>query len=80
MENNILSLDKLLIGKKAIVRALVAEGLERRRLLDLGLVQGTPVEALHVSPTEDPIAYSIMGAVIALRSNDASKVIVQNLS
>lgn len=80
MEKNLLSLDQLLIGKKAIVMALLSEGMERRRMLDLGLVQGAAVEALHKSPTGDPIAYSIMGAVIALRNDDASKIIVQNLS
>ena len=80
MEKNLLPLDRLLIGEKAIVKTLYAEGMERLRLLDLGLIQGATVEALHQSPCGDPIAYSIMGAVIALRNEDASKVFVQNLS
>lgn len=80
MEKNLLSLDQLLIGKKAIVMNLNAEGIARRRLLDLGLVKGASVEALHRSPYGDPIAYSIMGAVIALRNEDAAKVIIQNFS
>lgn len=79
MEENLLPLDKLLIGKSAIVRILKAEGPERRRFLDLGLAQGTAVEALHKSPSGDPVAYSILGAVIALRNEDAKKVLVQNL-
>jgi Fe2+ transport system protein FeoA len=61
MEGDVHSLDQLLIGKKAIVVNLAAEGAERRRLLDLGLIQGTLVEALHKSPAGDPIAYFIMG-------------------
>lgn len=80
MGENCLSLDRLRIGNKAVVLSLNAQGNERRRLLDLGLVQGAFVEALHQSPNGDPIAYFIMGAVIALRNEDASKVIVQNLS
>jgi len=49
----------------------------RRRMLDLGLICGTNVEALQKSPSGDPIAYAIRGAVIALRSEEASKILVE---
>ena len=80
MQSDRKSLNTLTLGKKAIVSELTATGSERRRMLDLGLVHGAPVEAIHVSPMGDPIAYSIMGAVIALRRDDAKKVIIQELS
>lgn len=80
MGEDCISLDRLRIGRKAVVLDLLADGKERRRLLDLGLIQGALVTALHASPFGDPIAYSIMGAVIALRNGDASKVIVQHLA
>jgi ferrous iron transport protein A len=79
MKDDLLPLDKLLIGRNAIVRILRTEGPERRRFLDLGLAQGTSVKALHKSPSGDPTAYSIMGAVIALRNEDASKILVESL-
>ncbi len=72
--NRILSLNKLPIGKKGVVTALLSSGIERRRMLDLGVVQGTTIEALQRSPSGDPIAYFIRGAVIALRDEDANKV------
>jgi len=43
------------------------QGPQRRRLLDLGLVPGTRVEAELTSPGGDPVAYRIRGALIALR-------------
>ena len=46
-------------------------------MLDLGLVEGTNVEALHKSPSGDPVAYFIRGAVIALRGEDAKKVRIE---
>jgi ferrous iron transport protein A len=46
-------------------------------MLDLGLIQGTRVEALQKSPSGDPIAYEIRGAVIALRSEEASQILVE---
>ncbi len=46
-------------------------------MLDLGLVNGTNVEALHKSPSGDPVAYYIRGSVIALRKEDAGKIFVE---
>ncbi len=52
----------------------VCQGLQRRRLLDLGLVPGTEVSAVLKSPAGDPTAYRIRGAVIALRNDQADLV------
>lgn len=53
------------------------QGLQRRRLLDLGLVPGTQVSAVVRSPTGDPTGYRICGAVIALRREQADLIQVQ---
>jgi len=47
------------------------QGPQRRRLLDLGLVPGTLVEAELRSTGGDPVAYRIRGALIALRQDQA---------
>ncbi|SFG56551.1 ferrous iron transport protein A [Desulfotomaculum arcticum] len=71
-----LTLSSLGNGSFALVKEVVAEGLDRRRLLDLGLVPGTRVEVIRRSPVGDPIAFNIRGAVIALRKEVASMVLV----
>lgn len=76
MNKEKLPLNKLEIGSSATVDSLNTIGNERRRMLDLGLVKDTKVEALYKSPSGDPVAYNIRGAIIALRSEDASKIIV----
>jgi len=48
--------------------------LQRRRLLDLGLVPGTVVEAELASLGRDPTAYRIRGALIALRRAQADQI------
>ena len=48
------------------------QGSQRRRLLDLGVVRGTEIEAVFSSASGDPIAYSIRGALIALRREQAT--------
>lgn len=77
MEKIIIPLNLIPIGSTARVKELTAEGISRRRMLDLGLVAGTRVEALRKSPSGDPIAYEIRGAVIALRSEEACKILVE---
>lgn len=72
----LLTLDRLPIGQTGTVSRLMSRGSERRRMLDLGIVRGTSIEALQKSPSGDPIAYFIRGAVIALRDEDARKIIV----
>ena len=48
----------------------------RRRLQDIGLIEGTEVECVQKSPAGDPVAYRIRGALIALRSEDSSNILV----
>lgn len=49
-------------------------GLQRRRLLDLGLLPGTDVAAEMSSAAGDPTAYRIRGSLIALREDQAKLV------
>lgn len=72
-------LSSLDIGERARVVALspVLRGLERRRMLDLGLIPGTEVTAEIRSPGGDPTGYRIRGAVIALRREQADQVKIE---
>jgi len=73
----LISLHHLALGSTGKVRQLTADGNTKRRMLDLGLICGTRVEALQKSPSGDPIAYEIRGAVIALRSEEAAQILVE---
>lgn len=66
-------------GESAEVVALApsCRGVQRRRLLDLGLVPGTRVTSELRGPSGDPTAYRIRGALIALRSDQAAQIYVQ---
>ena len=74
--NNIKSLKDLKQGQKAKVKSILSTGSIRRRLQDIGLIEGTDVECLQKSPAGDPVAYLIRGAVIALRSEDSSNILI----
>jgi len=55
------------------------QGSQRRRLLDLGIVKGTEIEAELVSATGDPVAYRIRGALIALRREQADWIRIERV-
>lgn len=65
-------------GDTAVISNMLAQGSIRRRLRDMGLVEGAEVECLMKSPLGDPVAYLIKGAVIALRREDAAAVTVED--
>ncbi|MGO1368910.1 MAG: FeoA family protein [Senegalia sp. (in: firmicutes)] len=79
MNENIISLNKLPIGSIGEVKEIIASGSKKRRMLDLGLINGTLVKSLRKSPLGDPIAYEIRGAVIALRKEESSQVYVKKI-
>lgn len=66
----------LVPGQKAQILGLspACRGQERRRLLDLGFVPGTAVEAEMTSPGGDPTAYIVRGTVVALRREQAGLI------
>ncbi|NLJ40838.1 MAG: ferrous iron transport protein A [Clostridiales bacterium] len=79
MYEGCIPLNLLPIGDMGRVRDLTIGGRIRRRMLDLGLIKGTEVQAVTKSPSGDPVAYFFRGVVIALRSEEASAVIVEKL-
>lgn len=66
-------LDRLEEGQKGEVLTISPHirGLDRRRLLDLGILPGTDIRVEMVSPGGDPTAYRIRDSVIALRSSQS---------
>ena len=54
-------------------------GDNRRRLLDLGFVKGTEISIDLLSPLQNPKAYLVKGTSIALRNEQASKILIQKV-
>jgi DtxR family Mn-dependent transcriptional regulator len=75
------SLSDLASGEQGTVIALSPRfrGVERRRMLDLGILPGTLIKAEMTSPSGDPTAYRVRGALIALRKEQARLIQVARL-
>lgn len=74
--NTKVSLNTLNEGQEAKVDTILSNSTIRRRLQDIGVVNGTIIKCILKSPSGDPVAYLIKGAIIALRQEDAEKIIV----
>ncbi len=71
-----LPLNQLEPGQKGRVVQITPgiRGAERRRLMDLGILPGTEIKAELKSPSGDPTAYLVRGALIALRADQAQHI------
>ena len=49
----------------------------RRRLMDMGVVSGTPVEIERVAPLGDPIELKLKGFHLSLRKDEAGDIWVE---
>lgn len=74
--NNQINLNTVKPGQRAKIKKLLSNDSIRRRLLDIGLIEDTEIECLGRSPSGDPSAYLIRGAVIAIRSEDCNNILV----
>ncbi len=63
-------------GIRARVKALNCSGSIRRRLQDIGLIEGTPIRLLFRRSSKSLGAYSIRGATIALRPSESDQILV----
>lgn len=71
------TLDQLTPGQRAIVRKIRGTGPIRRRLMDMGLVNGAEVEMLKTAPLGDPIEYKLQGYHLSLRKTEARNIEVE---
>ncbi len=73
------SLSELALGDKAKIKRLspLLRNVERRRLMDLGFIPGTIVEANLRSAHGDPTAYRIRGSQIALRKEQTNLIEIE---
>ena len=49
----------------------------RRRLMELGLVPGTPVKVVNVAPMGDPLELSVRGCRLSIRRKQAKALLIR---
>lgn len=74
-----MTLDKLPIGKTAVILEVGGEGNLRCHLLDMGLIPHTEVTVRKVAPLGDPLELYLRGYTMTLRKEDAARIEVRAL-
>ncbi len=70
-------LGQIALNQTAYIDSIECEENIKRRLLELGLIQGTKIKPVFKSPLGDPTAYEIRGTLISIRNEEANRIIVK---
>lgn len=75
-------LSSLKVGEEAEVIGIspLCRGQQRRRLLDLGIIPGSKIEAVMKSASGDPVGYHVMGTTIGIRRQHADLVYINRIN
>jgi len=70
-------LSSLSPGTQAVVAEIRIPPEHRARLLEMGLLVGTPVELVRFAPLGDPVEIKVRGYHLSLRRHEAEQVLVK---
>lgn len=69
-------LTSLEVGQRAVVTAIQIPPDHRGRILEMGLLVGTPVELIRFAPLGDPVEIKVRGYNLSLRKHEAEQIMV----
>lgn len=74
--HSLIPLSALSVGQRGVIESVALKDADSaRRMLEMGLIEGSEVEVMHEAPFGgDPIAVRVRGALIGIRRIDASEI------
>ena len=73
-ESDMMKLNEMEINKTCKIVRINCKDDIKRRLLDLGMIKGTKITPVLISPSGDPKAFDIRGTLIAIREDDTKLI------
>jgi ferrous iron transport protein A len=70
-------LTSLAVGSSATVTEIKVPAENRPRLMEMGLLVGTPVELVRFAPLGDPVEIKVRGYHLTLRKHEAEQIWVR---
>ena len=67
----------LAVGSKGTVVQLNVTSADKPRLMEMGLLVGTPVELVRFAPLGDPVEIKVRGYHLTLRKHEAEQILVR---
>jgi Fe2+ transport system protein FeoA len=69
-------LTSLAAGDQAKIAQIDVPQADKPRLMEMGLLVGTPVELIRFAPMGDPVEIKVRGYNLSLRRHEAEKILV----
>jgi len=69
-------LTSLTIGASGTVSEINVPPGNRARLMEMGLIVGTPIELVRFAPLGDPVEIKVRGYHLSLRRHEAEQILV----
>jgi len=70
-------LTSVALGSRATVAEIKLPPESRPRLMEMGLLVGTPVELVRFAPLGDPVEIRVRGYNLTLRKHEAEQILVR---
>lgn len=77
MNEPLQSLSSLPAGARGQVAVIQVDPADKPRLMEMGLLVGTPVELVRFAPLGDPVEIKLRGYHLSLRRHDADRILVK---
>jgi ferrous iron transport protein A len=75
-ETSLQPLASLSPGASGKVAEIKLTGANRARLMEMGLIAGTPIEVIRFAPLGDPVEIKVRGYHLTLRRHEAELILV----
>ena len=69
-----MNLAEVQTGQKAVIVKVHGHGGFRKRLIEMGFIQGKKVKVILNAPLRDPVEYEVLGYKVSLRREEAEKI------
>ena len=77
MSEELLSLSALAAAGRGKVVEIRLPAADKPRLMEMGLLVGTPVELVRFAPLGDPVEIKVRGYHLTLRKHEAEQILVR---
>lgn len=66
------------VGSSCVVKKVHGEGALKRRIMDMGITKGIPINIRKAAPLGDPIECTVRGYELSIRKHDAELIEVED--
>lgn len=80
MPDKSIPLSKMKAGQQGIITKVLGKNILRRRLLEMGINRGTAVYVEKYAPLKDPIELIVKGYHVSIRIEEASNILVEDIT